>query len=138
MNRKEIVAALFRLQDKGYAALQKKIIPTAGKIIGVRTPDLRNLAKRLSGDEETALFLAALPHEYFDENQLHAFVISLEKDFDKCVRSVEVFSPILTIGRPVTSFLRRPSAKSPRSCCRISVPGSNRISPIPSGLPSGC
>ena len=95
MNREEIVAELFRLQDKGYAAMQKTIIPTAGGIIGVRTPDLRNLAKKLSGDEDTALFLAALPHEYFDENQLHAFVISLEKDFDKCVKSVEAFLPFV-------------------------------------------
>ncbi len=97
MNREEIVAELFRLQDKGYAATQKKIIPTAGEdeIIGVRTPDLRKLAKKLSGDEDTALFLAALPHEYFDENQLHAFVISLEKEFDKCVQSVEAFLPFI-------------------------------------------
>ncbi len=95
MNREEIVAELFRLQDKGYAAMQKTIIPTAGGIIGVRTPDLRNLAKKLSGDEDTTLFLTALPHEYFDENQLHAFVISLEKDFDKCVNSVEAFLPFV-------------------------------------------
>ena len=97
MNREEIVAELFRLQDKGYAALQKTIITTAGEnsIIGVRTPDLRKLAKKLSGDEDTALFLAALPHEYFDENQLHAFVISLEKEFDKCVQSVEAFLPFV-------------------------------------------
>ena len=97
MNREEIVAELFRLQDKGYAALQKTIIPTAGEdeIIGVRTPDLRKLAKKLSGDEDTASFLAALPHEYFDENQLHAFVISLEKEFDKCVQSVEAFLPFV-------------------------------------------
>ena len=95
MKREEIVAELFRLQDKGYAALQKKIIPTAGGIIGVRTPELRSLAKKLSGDEDTALFLAELPHEYFDENQLHAFVISLEKDFEKCVQAVEAFLPFV-------------------------------------------
>lgn len=95
MNSDEIVAELFRLQDKKYADLQAKIIPTvkAENIIGVRTPALRAFAKELSKDKETDLFLASLPHRYFDENQLHAFVISLDKDFDKCISDVEVFLP---------------------------------------------
>ena len=64
MKREEIVAELFRLQDKGYAALQKKIIPTAGenRIIGVRTPDLRSLAKQ---------YPAVLP--YLEEQRLDAW-----------------------------------------------------------------
>ncbi len=93
MNRDEIVAELFRLQDKKYAAFQTKLIPTveAERIIGVRTPELRSFANRLFKDEDTALFLECLPHQYFDENQLHAFVISLEKDFYKCIAEVEAF-----------------------------------------------
>ena len=53
MNRDEIVAELYRLQDKKYAELQTRIIPTveAGRIIGVRTPELRTLAKKLCGSE---------------------------------------------------------------------------------------
>ncbi len=97
MNREEIEAELFRLQDKKYAAFQAKSIPTveAESIIGVRTPELRCFAKRLYKDEETVLFLECLPHQYFDENQLHAFVISLEKDFDKCITEVEAFLPFI-------------------------------------------
>ena len=97
MNRDEIVAELYRLQDKKYAELQTRIIPTveAGRIIGVRTPELRTLAKKLYGDKDIDLFLGALPHQYFDENQLHAFVISLEKDFDQCISEIEVFLPFI-------------------------------------------
>ena len=95
MNLKQIEKELFGMQDKEYALLQQKIIPTAdpGSVIGVRTPELRAFAKVLYKDEGCAKFLTNLPHKYFDENQLHAFVISLEKDFDKCVKEVEAFLP---------------------------------------------
>ena len=97
MTREEIVSELFRLQDKGYALMQTKIIPTVPteRIIGVRTPALRTLAKSLYKEDETDKFLSSLPHQYFDEDQLHAFVISLEKDFDKCVSEVEAFLPFV-------------------------------------------
>ncbi len=95
MNLKQIEKELFGMQDKEYALLQQKIIPTAdpGSVIGVRTPELRAFAKVLYKDDGCAKFLTNLPHKYFDENQLHAFVISLEKDFDKCVKEVEAFLP---------------------------------------------
>ena len=85
MKRNEIVAELFRLQDKEYARMQAKIIPTVSpdRIIGVRTPALRDFAKSLNKDQDKGEFLSRLPHQYFDEDQLHAFVISLERDFDK-------------------------------------------------------
>ena len=67
----------------------------AERIIGVRTPELRSFAKRLFKDEDAVLFLECLPHQYFDENQLHAFVISLEKDFYKCIAEVEAFLPFI-------------------------------------------
>ena len=97
MTREEIVEELFRLQDKNYAVMQAKIIPTveAERIIGVRTPALRTFAKELFQDEEVNEFLTSLPHKYFDENQLHAFVISLEKDFDMCLEKVETFLPFI-------------------------------------------
>ncbi|MBR5358577.1 MAG: DNA alkylation repair protein [Clostridiales bacterium] len=95
MNLKQIEKELFRMQDKDYAVLQQKIIPAAdpGSVIGVRTPELRSFAKVLYKDEGCEKFLKSVPHKYFDENQLHAFVISLEKDFDKCVQEVEEFLP---------------------------------------------
>ena len=97
MNRNEILAELFRLQDKKYAAMQTKIIPTleADKIIGVRTPELRTFAKKLFKDGDAPSFLTSLPHQYFEEDQLHIFVISLEKDFDKCIAEIEAFLPFM-------------------------------------------
>lgn len=97
MNTDEIVAELFRMRDKEYAAMQRTIIVTvdADKIIGVRTPELRAFAKSLRKEGRADEFLACLPHQYFDENQLHAFVISLEQDFDRCVEEVESFLPYI-------------------------------------------
>ena len=97
MNRNEIVAELFRMQDQDYALLQTKIIPTvaADRIIGVRTPALRAFAKSLCQDPDAEEFLSSVPHRYFDEDQLHAFVISLEKDFDRCLAEVNAFLPFI-------------------------------------------
>lgn len=97
MNRDKMVAELFQMRDADYAAMQAKIIPTMkpDRIIGVRTPQLRTMAKKLFQDEEVTFFLSELPHPYFEENQLHAFVISLEKEFDRCVLQVETFLPFV-------------------------------------------
>ena len=97
MNRDEIVAELFRMQDKDYAVLQAKIIPNVAseKIIGVRTPALRTFAKSLYKDSDIDAFLSDVTHQYFDEEQLHAFVISLEKDFDKCIAQIDAFLPFV-------------------------------------------
>ena len=97
MNEQEIISELFRKQDAAYAALQIKILPTVDpdRIIGVRTPDLRSFAKTLFSDKGTDSFLACLPHRYFDEDQLHAFIISLEKDFEKCISDVKRFLPYI-------------------------------------------
>lgn len=97
MKRDEILAELIRLQDKDYAVMQAKIIPTvaANRIIGVRTPALRTFAKSLYKDHDIDAFLSCVPHQYFDEDQLHAFIISLEKDFDKCIAEVDAFLPFI-------------------------------------------
>ena len=93
---KEIIDRLFKLQDISYADFQKKLIPdTKYEMIGVRTPDLRKLAKELYGTTEAEEFLKILPHRYFDENQLHAFIISLTKNFDTCIEQVNSFLPFV-------------------------------------------
>ena len=97
MTIEEIRAELFRLQDPQYRALQAKLIPTVDpkRMIGVRTPALRSLAKTLAKDPETEAFLRQLPHRYFDEDQLHAFLLSELKDFDRCLGEVERFLPYI-------------------------------------------
>ena len=91
----EIRETLFQLQDVKYRDFQSKLIPTAeaDTVIGVRTPDLRKYAKKLIKREDIEGYLKSLPHRYFDENQLHAFIISEIKDYDHCLEEVERFLP---------------------------------------------
>ena len=86
---------LWALRDEKYAAFSAKLIPEAKleHFIGVRTPDIRKLAKENYGTEEAEAFLGALPHAYFDEDQLHAFLVSNDKDFDSCMKKVCAFLP---------------------------------------------
>ena len=91
----QIREELFRMQDEKYRELQKKLIPTADSdaVIGVRTPELRQYAKQLVKNEEITVFLRDLPHRYFDEDQLHAFIVSEIKDYDRCADEVDRFLP---------------------------------------------
>ena len=93
----EIREELFRLQDVQYRDFQSKLIPTVppGSAIGVRTPALRKLARDLSRRPDIGEFLDALPHLYFDENQLHAFLLSEMKDYDACLAAVNRFLPFV-------------------------------------------
>ena len=95
MERDEIVKELFRMRDAEYASFQKGLIPGVGEteMIGVRTPDLRRFASQLMKEGKSEGFLNQLPHEYFDENQLHAFMISKMKNFDECINQVNRFLP---------------------------------------------
>ena len=95
MLREEIIDELFRLQDTEYRDFQRKLIPTAppDSMIGVRTPELRQLAGQLKNRPDNGEFLHDLPHKYFDENQLHAFIISGMKNFDACIGEVSRFLP---------------------------------------------
>ena len=91
----EIVKTLYLEQDHEYKELQAKIIPTvdADAVIGVRTPQLRVYAKELSRREDIGQFLDELPHKYFDENQLHAFIIAGIKNYDDAMARLEAFLP---------------------------------------------
>ena len=92
-----MIDKLFELQDKKYRDFQIKLIPTTSpdNVIGVRTPDLRKYAKELVKEDNYASFLDSLPHKYFDENQLHAFIISEIKDYDKCIQYINRFLPYI-------------------------------------------
>ncbi len=88
---------LFKLQDIKYRNFQAKLIPNINiaNVIGVRTPELRSYAKELVKSNNYELFLNDLPHKYFDENQLHAFIISELKDYNECVSHVNKFLPYI-------------------------------------------
>lgn len=91
----EIRQRLFDLQDIDYKAFHSKLMPTIAPelIIGVRTPDLRKLAKEFAKNEKTREFLNTLPHHYYEENNLHGFILEQIKDFESCVKEVDRFLP---------------------------------------------
>ncbi len=93
----EIREELFKLQDKKYRDFQSKLIPNVNSdaVIGVRTPELRKLAKKYEKKEDISMFLEVLPHRYFDENQLHAFIISERKDYKRCIEETNRFLPFI-------------------------------------------
>ena len=90
-----ILEKLFALQDKTYRAFQSKLLPTVPPetIIGVRTPLLRKLAKELSGTAQAESFLRSLPHEYYEENNLQAFLVEKIRDYDRALAETEKFLP---------------------------------------------
>ena len=80
--------------EEEYREFSSKLMPTVGKsrVIGIRTPRLRKLAKKLENYE---FFLEDLPHQYYEENNLHAFLIEREKDFEKCIERLDAFLPYI-------------------------------------------
>ena len=93
----EIRERLLALADEKNAAFVAKLVPNidAGTILGVRTPQLRKLAKELWKTADTAAFMAQLPHVYFEENGLHSFFIEQIRDYDRCVAELEHFLPFV-------------------------------------------
>ncbi len=92
---KEIRQGLFALKDEKYKEFQKKLIPTVDEntVIGVRTPVLRKYAKDVSGTLGAVIFMQTLPHEYYEENNLHGMLIETMKDYDECIAYLDEFLP---------------------------------------------
>ncbi len=92
-----IYERLLSYQDKEYREFQIKLVPNIDKdtIIGVRTPQMRNIVKEVFGTKEASTFLQVLPHKYYEENLIHFFLISKIKDFDECIKEVEKFLPYI-------------------------------------------
>ena len=95
MNKADLYRKLYDLQDLKYRDMQIKIIPTVepASVIGVRTPELKSIAKDILKDGNYKGFLEELPHRYFEENQLQAFIISGIKDLNECMEELERFLP---------------------------------------------
>lgn len=82
------------LQDKEYLKFHLNIVPNIQeeRIIGVRVPQIRNLAKDLA-KEEIDSFLDNLPHYYQEENMLHAILLSNIKDVNEALERLNAFLP---------------------------------------------
>ena len=92
---RDVQKRLFEMQDTGYRDFHARLIPTVKKekIIGIRTPMLRKFAKEFGKTEESEMFLKALPHQYYEENNLHGLLIEQIRDYDKCLEELERFLP---------------------------------------------
>ncbi len=86
---------LVQYRDEKYREFQSKLVPNIPKetILGVKTPQMRAIAKAVAGTPEAEEFLRTLPHAYYEENLVHFFLLAGIKDFDACVEAVERFLP---------------------------------------------
>ncbi|MDO4834937.1 MAG: DNA alkylation repair protein [Clostridia bacterium] len=86
---------LAEVKDDAYREFQAKLVPNIPKetILGVRTPEMRKIAKEVFESAERDAFLNDLPHKYYEENLIHFFVLAMIRDFNECVRRVEAFLP---------------------------------------------
>ena len=92
-----ICEKLFELQDAEYKKFHSALMPTVDpdKIIGIRTPALRKFAKEIKGTPEAEDFLKTLPHRFYEENNLHVFLLQSEKSFDRAIYEIEKFLPFI-------------------------------------------
>ena len=77
-----------------YRDFVSKLVPNIPKetILGVKSPDMRRIAKEIRGTAEAEAFLTELPHPYYEENLVHFFLIAMIRDYDECIQAVETFS----------------------------------------------
>ena len=93
----ELQRSLCELQDLKYRDFQSKLLPKTEKekIIGVRTPILRKFAKEFAQTKEAQKFLQELPHQYYEENNLHLMLVTQIRDYKKCLKEVTQFLPYI-------------------------------------------
>jgi len=97
MNNEEIREELFRLSDSKYKKFQSSLCPGINNIIGVRTPNMRKLAKELaSGDWNK--YLKEANDQYYEEIMLQGMVIGYIKktdiiDINELFKYLEKFIP---------------------------------------------
>ena len=88
---------LFALQDLKYKEFHQKLMPTVNpdKVIGIRTPALRKFAREFGKRAEAKEFIKNLPHKYYEEDNLHAFLLEEIKDYEKLIRELNNFLPFV-------------------------------------------
>ena len=147
MNKTTIITnvqtRLFELQDLKYRDFHAKLMPTVNKekIIGVRTPALRVFAKKYGKTDEAKEYLQILPHQYYEENNLHGLLIEQIKDYDTCLEELERFLPYIDnwatcdmISPPV--FKKRP-ARAHRTNPRLACVRPHLYRPLRAANPDG-
>ncbi len=105
---------LFKMQDLKYRDFHANLMPTVDKnlIIGVRTPALRRFAAEFAKTDEAAEFLKNLPHKYYEENNLHAFLTEKIKDYETALSETERFLPYIDNWATCDMFLPKAFRKN--------------------------
>lgn len=95
MKKEEIRSRLFDMQDIEFKKFQCKLIPgvNSDTVIGVRTPLLRKLAKEIFKSDDYEEFIRDLPHEYYEEVNLHGMIICMVSDYDEAIHEVNKLLP---------------------------------------------
>lgn len=90
-----MINTLWQHKDEKYAEFQRSLIPSVKPetIIGIRTPIVREKARQLVKEKNYETFLNSLPHDYFEDNQLHAMIIAQLKDYDEVIYRLNCFLP---------------------------------------------
>ncbi|MBO5065789.1 MAG: DNA alkylation repair protein [Clostridia bacterium] len=88
---------LKEMADPEYKEFHQKLMPTVNpeKVLGVRVPDLRKFAKEINKTDLKVVFLKKLPHKYYEENNLHAFLIEMVKDYNTVIKELNRFLPFV-------------------------------------------
>ena len=97
MITEEIRVALMAQAEESYKAFHGALVPNQEKdsLLGVRVPVMRKLAKEFARREDMEQFLRDVPHAYYEENAVHAFLIEQIRDYDRCMAETEVFLPYI-------------------------------------------
>lgn len=108
----ERLISLSNVKDGDFSA---KLTPSVERsaVLGVKVPVLRKLAKEYYGTLQGNDFLKSLPHKYLEENSLHFFMVSLEKDFDKQIILVNQFLPYVDNWATCDEFSSATFKKNP-------------------------
>lgn len=111
----DIQKLLFRVADEGYKKFNSALIPTVDPqtVIGVRTPELRKYAREIAKTPAAADFLRTLPHAYYEENNLHAYIIEGIKDFGEALSETERFLPYIDNWATCDTFTPKAFKKRP-------------------------
>lgn len=116
-DRTDVQNALFAMEDPAYRAFHCRLIPTVSPeaVIGVRTPALRAYAKKFGKTPEAAAFLHELPHSYYEENNLHAFLIEQIRDFSQTIAALDAFLPYVDNWATCDMMCPKSLAKQPEA-----------------------
>ena len=106
-NLSEFHAKLTALRDTPAKNFSVSLLPTVDEnfILGIKIPALRKFAKNFFADTDAAAFLNALPHIFFEENLIHAFIVADMKNYAECLAATEKFLPYIDNWGVCDSFV---------------------------------